>query len=327
MPSKKITMADVAREAGCSKATVSYCISHSRPIKEETRLRVKAVIERLGYQPICDRRQVKKKFIAVIKNNYLDLEPSWKSIVKKFQQQGFLVANFVLQEENGCFAEDILQICSTPNLAGLLCFAKLDSMDIFKYCRGIPALIFQRENSMLSPITLDYRQKITIAKEHLFSLGHRQFFLLLETQTRSTGVIETFLNELEDDNMKEELFFLPLVPSTEEEQELFAALDRAYANGCRAVIALSFYYSLLIYHWIAQRGGSVPQDISVLCLENTSVPHWLNPKLSYICHPTEEIANHTVNSLLAKINNEPVKSKKFQPFLKLNGSTAPPKKD
>ena len=139
--------------------------------------------------------------------------------------------------------------------------------------------------------------------------------------------VSRILDKLEDDNMKGELFFLPLVPSTEEEQELFATLDRAYANGCRAVIALSFYYSLLIYHWIAQRGGSVPQDISVLCLENTSVPHWLNPKLSYICHPTEEIANHTVNSLLAKINNEPVKSKKFQPFLKLNGSTAPPKKD
>ena len=64
MPSKKVTMEDVAREAGVSKATVSYCISHTRPIREETRRRVRAAIEKLGYQAICDRRNVQKKFIA-----------------------------------------------------------------------------------------------------------------------------------------------------------------------------------------------------------------------------------------------------------------------
>ena len=64
MPAKQVTMDDVAREAGVSKATVSYCISHDRPIREETRKKVRDAIEKLGHQPICDRRQTKKKIIA-----------------------------------------------------------------------------------------------------------------------------------------------------------------------------------------------------------------------------------------------------------------------
>ncbi|MEY8310128.1 LacI family DNA-binding transcriptional regulator [Erysipelotrichaceae bacterium 51-3] len=48
---KRITIYDVAKEADVSLATVSRVINDSSVVREDTRLRVQEVIERLGYKP------------------------------------------------------------------------------------------------------------------------------------------------------------------------------------------------------------------------------------------------------------------------------------
>jgi DNA-binding LacI/PurR family transcriptional regulator len=45
------TMHDVARRANVSLSTVSYAINGTRPISEETRQRIFAAMEELGYRP------------------------------------------------------------------------------------------------------------------------------------------------------------------------------------------------------------------------------------------------------------------------------------
>lgn len=65
----KVTINDVAREAGVSKATVSRVLSNNERISEETRLKVKEVIERLGYKPNVMARNLARnqtKTIGVI---------------------------------------------------------------------------------------------------------------------------------------------------------------------------------------------------------------------------------------------------------------------
>lgn len=47
----RTTIADVAREAGVTKATVSHALSGNRPISEETRSKVLAAAERLNWVP------------------------------------------------------------------------------------------------------------------------------------------------------------------------------------------------------------------------------------------------------------------------------------
>lgn len=47
----RTTIADVAREAGVTKATVSHALSGNRPISEETRAKVLVAVEKLGWVP------------------------------------------------------------------------------------------------------------------------------------------------------------------------------------------------------------------------------------------------------------------------------------
>ncbi len=65
----KITINDVAREAGVAKSTVSRVLSNSDRISEETKQKVNEVIERLGYKPNVIARNLAKnqtKTIGVI---------------------------------------------------------------------------------------------------------------------------------------------------------------------------------------------------------------------------------------------------------------------
>src|SRR5512147_2817667 len=51
MPKQRVTMADVAREAGVSLMTVSRAINGKDGISEATRVRIQAIIDQLGYRP------------------------------------------------------------------------------------------------------------------------------------------------------------------------------------------------------------------------------------------------------------------------------------
>lgn len=55
-----ITIKDVAREAGVSKSTVSRVLANNSRISEETKQKVKQVIERLGYKPNITARNLAK---------------------------------------------------------------------------------------------------------------------------------------------------------------------------------------------------------------------------------------------------------------------------
>lgn len=60
------TMLDVARRAGVSVSTVSYALSGTRPISDETRQRIRTAMEELGYQPHALARGLASKRSKII---------------------------------------------------------------------------------------------------------------------------------------------------------------------------------------------------------------------------------------------------------------------
>ena len=53
------TLKDVAKDAGVSIATVSYCLTGSRQVKPETKARIMDSIEKLKYIPNASARSLK----------------------------------------------------------------------------------------------------------------------------------------------------------------------------------------------------------------------------------------------------------------------------
>lgn len=327
MARKKVTMSDVAEEAGCSKATVSYCITHNRPISKETSRRVRAAIEKLGYHPESDRRSLGKKNIAILVNDlFLSfLNPFLDYITRKISDKGYIAQLYPLPPDFSRTPELIRNIGNTRNIAGILCMASvLESVDIFKWSHGIPSIIFIRDGCMLSPVQFNYRHCVKLALEHLEKLGHRNVLFITEKETVERLSVQAYFSELNENHRVNTRTLLP--PRQPEESDLRTMseeLDAAYAEGFRAVIALNAFYSSLVYRWAARQKHPIPEELSVICLENSSLADWFIPRLTKIRVPVEEIATYTVETLIAKIGNQTLPSKKFQPYFIPGESTAP----
>jgi LacI family kdg operon repressor len=64
---EKVTMADVAKEAGVSKSTVSqYLNKRYEYMSEKTKQKIKEAIEQLGYQPNYLARSLKQKRTSMV---------------------------------------------------------------------------------------------------------------------------------------------------------------------------------------------------------------------------------------------------------------------
>ncbi len=325
---KKVSMVDVAKEAGCSKTTVSYCITHNKPIGEETRRRVRAAIEKLGYQPAGDRRALDKKNIAILVNDLFlpFLNPLPEEVARRIFERGYIPQLYPLPRDAGQVPELIRSIGNTRNIAGILCMAStLESVDIFKWSHGIPSIIFIRDECMLSPVQFDYALCTRLALKHLAEFGHKKVLFITEKETTERVSVQKYFAELKQDSRFETRILLPS-RWTEllDLDEFHSGLDTARAEGFTAVITLNVLQAAMVYKWAALRKLAIPKDFSVICQENTSLADWFIPKLTKIHVPVSDIAAYTVETLIAKIANKTLPSKRFQPYFLPGESTAVP---
>jgi DNA-binding LacI/PurR family transcriptional regulator len=57
---ERMNIGEIARRAGVSRSTVSYALTGNRPVSEETRRRIQAVIDELDYRPNASARALKE---------------------------------------------------------------------------------------------------------------------------------------------------------------------------------------------------------------------------------------------------------------------------
>lgn len=60
LPRRNMNIGEIARRSGVARSTVSYALSGKRPVSEETRRRIQAVIDELDYRPNATARALKE---------------------------------------------------------------------------------------------------------------------------------------------------------------------------------------------------------------------------------------------------------------------------
>jgi LacI family transcriptional regulator, kdg operon repressor len=118
---KNVTMADVAKEAGVSKSTVSQFLNKRfEYMGEKTKQKIEEAIERLGYQPNYIARSLKQKrtsMVGIIVANimhYLSTEIS--RAIEDFCQGHDLNAIVCNADDNQKKKKNILKCCGLNRL-------------------------------------------------------------------------------------------------------------------------------------------------------------------------------------------------------------------
>ncbi|GAB3214110.1 LacI family DNA-binding transcriptional regulator [Marinactinospora thermotolerans] len=278
------TIKDVARAAGVAPSTVSYVLSGSRKISEETREAVRAAIERLGYHPNAGARSLRST-----RTNVIALALPLSS------SRGYLPVGgrfmYGLSEAAGEHGYDVLLITGRdagPGGAGLERVARsrladaavlmgvemedprIDAMRELDF----PVAVLGRpaEESAVAWADLDWEEAAAVSVRALYEAGHRDIHYLATVEEdirdrRSYSVrgIDGVRRASAELGVP-----VPVCPSSSDPAELLRRLDALFdAEDPPTALAVQHPAAIPgILRHLAAWGIQVPRDVSLVAVGN-----------------------------------------------------------
>lgn len=277
------TIEDVARDAGVSISTVSYALSGKRAISEETRRRVLASAERLGYMPKAAARALaarRSHIIAVTTPLHADTDHS--------AHMAFAMAVTTAAREHDY---DTLLLVQDDALAGMRRTAATslaDGVVVLDVAADDPRADLARgldlpvvfigvpeDASGLTCIDLDFEQAARSAVEALHAAGHRELVLL----SQPSDVIARASNyplriERAASERAEELGLALSVlnPDPSDPTAVVETLLDSHPGATGLVLATRTEVADALGAALERRGLRVPDDVSVVMVGMTPDP-------------------------------------------------------
>ncbi len=329
-------MKEVARIANVSVQTVSAVINEKPGITDETRLRVLAVVQELDYRPYWVAQSLRTrqtKTIALLISNISN--PVFSTIASAAEDfaysVGYSLVVYNTHDDVGREARYI-RMAGDRWVEGMLFVAAQDRMDKLHALKaaGIPAVAIDRlpEGYNGPVVTLDNQAAGRLAAEHLLALGHTHIAHIsgpLRLRLARERV-EGFRNAIEahgyyagpvvggDGNWECEDGYQAmrqLLLCQPRPTAVFCANDRMAIGAIRAAI---------------EAGLRVPEDLSVVGLDDLEFAPYQNPPLTTVRQSFAELATRAVQLLLDILaEREPAQRHiVLAPTLVIRQSTGPP---
>lgn len=318
---KKVTIYDIAREAGVSAATVTRVLNGSSSVREATRQKVRQVIDAHGYAPSSvaqDLGSGNTRTIGIILPGIRN--PYYAELVSaadgEARRSGYSLWLYELPRE-GEITPQVVENLIARRLSGAFFIGSFDDVDrpdlremlarLGKYM-PIVAICPPRENLGFICMHNSLDSAVRQAVRHLRLLGHRRFAMIGGApRLEDSGMRAlSFLDELK-------VLGLPAPPeyghlgggSPEEGQQeilrLMTALPRE--EQPTAVLCYNDLVALGALHQLRLMGYRVPEDVAVIGCDNQFFCPYTAPPLTSIDMQTEEHARSAVRELLATSEN------------------------
>ncbi|MCA9956365.1 MAG: LacI family DNA-binding transcriptional regulator [Ardenticatenaceae bacterium] len=312
-----ITQKDVAERAGVSRGVVSYVINNGpRDVSPETRERVLAAIDELGYRPNKHAQRLKlgdstaKESLGIIAGghsyNVLD-RPYYNTIiaglfdeVHRLGQEVRFFSFFDALTDPVFFNKNIhrdeisslililpAMIAENPDSQRILdqIAERIDNVVCLEEpMKGWPTVIFDRAAAA--------RQAV----EHLVNLGHERIAFLAIQDARLTGYRQT----LAEHNLPydESLVFTPdpshvLSSAYEAAVEIIKMKPRP-----TAVFAANDESAISAIAAMHDHGVKVPEDIAIVSIDNIGLAEMVRPSLTTVDVPKRRMAAYAMQVLM-----------------------------
>ncbi|OOB80189.1 MAG: hypothetical protein BEN19_06240 [Epulopiscium sp. Nuni2H_MBin003] len=331
----KITISDIAKEAGVSKSTVSRVLNGKPDVLPRTKERVLEVIEKYNFQPSAlavSMAQKKTNCIGlaiphdidyIFKNQYYsELHRTILKIAHKRKYLVLLLCCTDLQEASNAVRQ--------KRLDGLIVISPVNShlaaIQTFKD-HEIPFVVIGScplDNSIYQIRINDYKG-IVCAIEYLWELGHRDIAFINGPMYLPSSVER--LKAYHDITFKYGLKKYDYEGRHSLESGYkFATIVLDEHPEVTAFCVSSDYMAIGVEKAVFARGLRVPEDISVIGFDNIPISEQVTPTLSTIDQFIEEKAIKSMNILLDIIEKKDIKYPyiiNIEPKLCIRQSTAP----
>jgi len=314
---KVITQKDVAERAGVSRGVVSYVINNGpREVAPETRERVLAAIQELGYRPNKHAQRLKlgdssaKESLGIIAGgqSFNVLERPYYNIIlaglfeeaHRLGQEVRFFSFFDALTDPVFFNKNI----HSDEISSLILILPAMITEIPEY-QGILDQIAERIENVVCleeptkdwpTVIFDRAAAARQAVEHLIKLGHKRIAFLAIQDARLTGYRQTLL----DHNLPyDESLILTPDPSH--------VLDAAYRSALEilqikprptAIFAANDETAISAIAALQDHGVRVPHDMALVSIDNIGLAEMIRPALTTVDVPKRRMASYAMQVLM-----------------------------
>ncbi len=284
------TIVDVARRARVSLGTVSRVINRHPSVTPALRERVLVASRQLGFAP-----RVQHHAIGVIVGfNPATLFSASTALVALLMQQ--LAARDYTMELVDLEDIDLAYEAHVEGIIGVIFDERITKLHRIPNQPVVTINQPMLEQGIHSVCT-DHFQQAVLATDHLLQHGHRAIAFLENGPTNwgSQQRLAGYRVSLEKAGVE----FDPQLICYAKGDPVYAQLNRLVRRGITGIVNFSEDYGLEVLHVLTHiLKLSIPQDISVVTMENQPVFEYLSPPQTVIRQPLEELAKAAVEQVL-----------------------------
>ena len=312
-----MTIKDIARISGVSITTVSRVLNHRPDVSDESRRRVLDVIESTNYIPNNSARDLvktKSDSIGLVVRGISN--PFYTDIIRAVEA-GITASGYtmVMQQIGAC--DDELKRAAImereKRLRGLVLLggrfdysaADLALLNVPFVCCSFGNHYGTLERVDYSSVSIADMETAYQATRYLLDNGHRRIAALItrpDDHSISQLRYEGYTKALAEAGIALDES-LVICTGTFNIQDSYTAMSRVLDSGAdfSAVFAISDNMAIGAMRALREHGRTVPDGCSVIAIDGIEVSDYIDPPLTTLCQPMEEMGRRSIEILLDMI--------------------------
>jgi len=309
---RKITIKEIAREAGTSITVVSYVLNGTRNVSPELKNRVLEVIKKYNYKKDFSASALRgkiTKLIGIIVHDFSNPLSAaiYSEIERMAHQQGYSV--LICDSERKHNKElEYLDVLKSRNVDGVIMIPSYEDNAMYKriFDYAIPAVTIERKLKNLDCVYCDYYEAASSVVNYLYGLGHRKIAYmnrephLFISQERYSGYLQGLKN-----NSLELINELIIDGSGFNASDGYNEFEKIMGIKIKptAVIAYNDFLAIGLIRACIDNNIKIPQEMSIIGFNNFPVDEYLYPRLSTVTLEKKKLAFNAFNLLIRRISN------------------------
>ena len=316
----KLTISDIAKAAGVSTTTVSFVLNNKEGISSETRQKVLDIIKETNYRPTLNSRRLyfQKSFtIAVMFDRssyrtdnlfYLDIT---STLLKRCTAYNYSLVYSEYSYENDMIT--LPDIVLNKDVDGLI-FLKEIPLALITALQNldIPFVVADdhTNHETLYTVKVDYRSAAYTAVKYLIDQGHRRIGFVGNMQLPSfyTQIFSGYQKALREANLTLNLDWCFEKIHNRETTEQFIAQLLDGDELPTAIFCMEDMLAIELMRYLQKRNISVPDDISVISIDDIILSSVIYPSLTTVSIDKEQVGSSAIDILMNLINNQETSS-------------------
>lgn len=326
-----MSIAEVAKRASVSIATVSRVINNTGRVDPETAARVRTAIDELGYVPNSTAKALvsgRSNILGIVVSDITN--PFFPDMIQAFEgiaiENGYDILTVSSHYDPGRMEQCIHRLLQRSVDGVAIITSEFDPAVIGRLTQlRVPTVYLDMGvvGKFVSNIRVDYESGIRQAVAHLVGLGHQRIAFISGPAKLKSAIIrkQAFLRSLQEASLSDDL----VVEGNHAIDGGLDAMAQLIEKRPSAVLCSNDLTAIGAMRAIRRAGLSVPHDISVVGFDDIQLSRFTEPPLTTVRLPRVDLAVAAFQALLYTQNNERQQGieKNVETTLVVRESTAP----